>query len=75
MSLDSRYCVGTGFASRPGQQELGIPLTGEMPILTYDLALPISPDTASHYVRDIADKAEGIDTHLHTLGGTSPRLR
>lgn len=47
-------------------EELGLELTGEMPILTYDLKQPIHPDTASHYVRAIADSA-GIDTHLHAL--------
>ena len=41
-------------------------ITDESPILTYDLENPISPDTASHYVRDIADQAQ-IDTHLHAL--------
>jgi integrase len=46
--------------------ELGIELTDETPILTYNLDRPISPDTVSHYVRKIATKA-GVDTHLHGL--------
>jgi integrase len=44
----------------------GFELTDETPILTYDLVDPISPDTASHYVRAIAETA-GVDTHLHAL--------
>ena len=47
-------------------KDAGVEITDETPILTYDLENPISPDTASHYVRDIADKAK-IDTHLHAL--------
>ena len=46
--------------------DLGIALTDDMPVLTYNLATPISPDTCSHYVRDIANKA-GVDCHLHQL--------
>ena len=46
--------------------ELGVELTDETPILTYNLDRPISPDTVSHYVRKIATKA-GVDTHLHGL--------
>jgi integrase len=46
--------------------DAGVEITDETPILTYDLEHPISPDTASHYVRDIADKAK-VDTHLHAL--------
>ena len=47
-------------------EDVGLALTDEMPILTYDLVDPISPDTASHYVRAIATKA-GVDVHLHQL--------
>ena len=47
-------------------KDAGVEITDESPILTYDLENPISPDTASHYVRDIADQAQ-IDTHLHAL--------
>jgi len=46
--------------------EAGMEVTDETPILTYDLVDPISPDTASHYVRAVADTA-GVDTHLHAL--------
>jgi integrase len=46
--------------------DLGIALTPDTPILTYSLEHPISPDTASHYVRAIATAA-GVDTHLHQL--------
>ena len=46
--------------------ENGMEVTDETPILTYDLVDPISPDTASHYVRAVADTA-GVDTHLHAL--------
>ena len=52
--------------------ELGAELTDDMPILTYDLAQPISPDTASHYARAIATAA-GVDTHLHALVTSPPR--
>ena len=47
-------------------EELGVDLTDKTPVLTYDLEKPISPDTASHYVRKIAT-ATGVDTHLHAL--------
>jgi integrase len=47
-------------------EELGVDLTDKTPVLTYDLEKPISPDTASHYVRKIA-AATGVDTHLHAL--------
>ena len=46
--------------------DLGIEVTEETPVLTYDLKRPIGPDTASHYVRAVADKA-GVDAHLHSL--------
>lgn len=46
--------------------DVGLALLDETPILTYDLVDPISPDTASHYVRAVADRA-GVDTHLHAL--------
>jgi integrase len=46
--------------------DAGVEITDDTPILTYDLVNPISPDTASHYVRDIADKAK-VDVHLHQL--------
>ena len=35
-------------------KDAGVEITDETPIFTYDLENPISPDTASHYVRDIA---------------------
>ena len=47
-------------------KDAGVEITDATPILTYDLENPISPDTASHYVRDIATEAK-IDTHLHAL--------
>ncbi len=46
--------------------DLGVELTDDTPVLTYNLERPISPDTVSHYVRRIATKA-GVDTHLHGL--------
>jgi integrase len=46
--------------------DLGVTVTNDTPVLTYNLSTPISPDTCSHYVRDIADKA-GVDCHLHQL--------
>ena len=46
--------------------EIGLEVSYDMPVFTYDLVDPISPDTASHYVRAIADTA-GVDTHLHAL--------
>jgi integrase len=46
--------------------DAGVEITDDTPILTYDLVNPISPDTASHYVRAIAAKA-GVDIHLHQL--------
>jgi integrase len=46
--------------------DLGISLTPDSPIFTYDLSCPIAPDTVSHYVRSIAAKV-GVDTHLHAL--------
>jgi integrase len=47
-------------------EDVGLELGDDTPILTYDLVDPISPDTASHYVRAIARTA-GVDTHLHAL--------
>jgi integrase len=47
-------------------RDLGVEVTDSTPLLSYGLDRPISPDTASHYVRAIATKA-GIDTHLHAL--------
>ena len=47
-------------------KDAGVEITDETPILTYDLENPISPDTASHYVREIAGQAK-VDTHLHAL--------
>ena len=44
---------------------------GHTPILTYDLVRPIGPDTASHYVRAVADKA-GVDAHLHASDISQP---
>jgi integrase len=46
--------------------DLGISVTPDSPIFTYDLVRPIAPDTVSHYVRSIATKV-GVDTHLHAL--------
>jgi integrase len=46
--------------------DLGVELTDDTPVLSYNLERPISPDTVSHYVRRIASKA-GVDTHLHGL--------
>jgi integrase len=46
--------------------DLGVTVTDDMPVLTYNLVTPISPDTCSHYVRDIATEA-GVDCHLHQL--------
>jgi integrase len=46
--------------------EVGLLVSYDMPVFTYDLVDPISPDTASHYVRALADTA-GLDTHLHAL--------
>ena len=47
-------------------RDLGIEVTLETPIFTYDGRRPISPDTASHYVTKIADDV-GVKTHLHAL--------
>jgi integrase len=44
----------------------GAQITDATPVLSYNLVDPISPDTASHYVRTAAGLA-GIDTHLHAL--------
>jgi integrase len=44
----------------------GAGLRSDTPILSYDLVVPIYPDTASHYVRRLATKA-GVDVHLHQL--------
>ena len=46
--------------------DLGVTVTDDTPVLTYNLSTPISPDTMSHYVRDIATKAR-VDVHLHQL--------
>jgi integrase len=46
--------------------DLGISITPDSPIFSYDLVRPIAPDTVSHYVRSIATKV-GVDTHLHAL--------
>jgi integrase len=46
--------------------DLGISITPDSPIFTYDLVRPIAADTVSHYVRSIATKV-GVDTHLHAL--------
>ena len=46
--------------------DLGISITPDSPIFTYDLVRPIAPDTVSHYVRSIATKVR-VDTHLHVL--------
>jgi integrase len=47
-------------------RDAGTEITDATPILTYDLVNPISPTTASHYVRALAAKA-GVDTYLHAL--------
>jgi integrase len=62
--LEVLRCQRARIEERAG--EVDIEVTDETPILTYDLVDPISPDTASHYVRSIADTA-GVDTHLHAL--------
>src|SRR5664280_2143275 len=46
--------------------DLGISVTPDSPIFTYDLVRPIAPDTVSHYVRSVATRV-GVDTHLHAL--------
>ncbi len=46
--------------------ELGISVTPDSPIFSYDLVRPIAPDTVSHYVRSVATRV-GVDTHLHAL--------
>ena len=46
--------------------DLGVELTDDTPLLTYDLVHPIHPDTATQYVRSIA-KSVGVTTHLHAL--------
>jgi site-specific recombinase XerD len=46
--------------------DLGISITPETPIFTYDLERPILPDTVTHYVKRIGEKV-GVDTHLHAL--------
>ncbi|MBF6557272.1 MAG: site-specific integrase, partial [Acidimicrobiales bacterium] len=46
--------------------DLGISITPDSPIFSYDLVRPIAPDTVSHYVRSIATKV-GVNTHLHAL--------
>jgi integrase len=47
-------------------RDLGIEISSETPIFTYDGRRPIAPDTASHYVTKIADDV-GVKTHLHAL--------
>jgi hypothetical protein len=46
--------------------DLGISITPDSLIFTYDLLRPIAPDTVCHYVRSIATKVD-VDTHLHAL--------
>jgi integrase len=46
--------------------DLGVNVTADTPILTYNLCQAIHPDTASHYVRDLARRL-GLDVHLHAL--------
>jgi len=46
--------------------DLGIEVTDLTPIFTYNLVTPIPPDTVTHYVKRIAERA-GVDTHLHAL--------
>ena len=46
--------------------DLGISVTPDSPIFSYDLVHPIPPDTVTHYVKRIAEKV-GVDTHLHAL--------
>ena len=46
--------------------DLGISITPTTPIFTYDLELPIRPNTVSHYVKRIAGRV-GVTTHLHSL--------
>jgi integrase len=62
--------------------DLGLSISPETPIFTYDLEGPIPPDTVTHYVKRIAGRV-GVDTHLHALrhfaasqlvgGGHDPR--
>lgn len=47
-------------------RELGVEVTNQTPVLTYDLDRPISPDACSHYVRAVAHRV-GVDCHLHAL--------
>jgi integrase len=47
-------------------KDLGVKIKSETPIFTYDLERPIPPDTVTHYVKRIAEKA-GVDSHLHAL--------
>jgi integrase len=46
--------------------DAGVELADDGPVFSYDLERPIHPDTVSHYVRDLADKAK-VDIHLHQL--------
>ena len=47
-------------------EDAGVELADDGPVFSYDLQRPIHPDTVSHYVRDLADKA-GVDIHVHQL--------
>jgi len=67
-------------AERAG--ELGIAVTSETPIFSYDLVEPMRPDTVTHYFKRVSLKV-GLDTHFHALrhfagtymvsGGVDPR--
>ena len=47
-------------------EDLGIEVTPDTPVFTYNMVTPIAPDTVSHYVRRIAESV-GVDTHLHAI--------
>ncbi len=46
--------------------DAGVELEDETPIFTYDLERPISPDTVTHYVRNLSRRLK-IPTHLQAL--------
>ena len=52
--------------------DVDLALTDDMPILTYDLVDPISPDTASHYVRAIADEGRRRRSPAPALATSRP---
>lgn len=46
--------------------ELGVDVTPESPLLSYDRQRPVNPDTATGYVGSLARRL-GLDLHLHSL--------